>query len=182
MRIAFSGTHRVGKTTLLERVAELLPSHATIDEPYYLLEEEGYQVAHEPSLDDFSAQLERSLASLADDAEHVLYDRCPADVLAYLLTHADADEFEPEEWLDRVRDAMATLDLVVFVPLEEPDRVAVRAGERRWRTAVHEQLEAMLVDDTYDFGVDVVRVEGDVRSRTEQVMETVRARELLGAR
>ena len=64
MRVAFSGTHRSGKSTLLEHVAERLPRYATVDEPYYLLEEEGYETAEEPSIQDFEAQLERSLSSL----------------------------------------------------------------------------------------------------------------------
>ena len=39
MRIAFSGAHRTGKSTLLAGVAERLPGYATVDEPYRLLDE-----------------------------------------------------------------------------------------------------------------------------------------------
>jgi predicted ATPase len=42
MRIAFSGSHRVGKSTLVDRIAEALPTYTAVEEPYYLLEEEGY--------------------------------------------------------------------------------------------------------------------------------------------
>ena len=61
VRIAFSGSHRVGKSTLIERVAEALPSYAVVAEPYYLLEEEGYECSDPPSAEDFEAQLDRSI-------------------------------------------------------------------------------------------------------------------------
>lgn len=75
MRIAVSGSHRVGKTTLIQHVAERLPGYATVDEPYYLLEDEGYELAEQPSLEDFEAQLVRSLAAL-DDAGPESMSKC----------------------------------------------------------------------------------------------------------
>lgn len=177
MRIALSGTHRSGKSTLLEQVSEHLPHYETVDEPYHLLEEEGYETAEEPSIDDFEAQLERSLTALEEAGDDVLFDRCPTDILAYLLTHDDADSFEIDDWFDRVTEAMKTLDLVVFVPIEVPDRVAVPAHEnRRQRTAVHEKLEELLVDDAFGFDVEVLRTEGDVGARVRQVIQRIENR------
>jgi predicted ATPase len=170
LRIAFSGTHRSGKSTLIEHVAELLPRYTTVLEPYHLLEEEGYEVAEEPSIDDFEAQLEKSIASLEENGDDVLFDRCPVDILAYLVTHEDADSFDVDDWLDRIVDSMKTLDLVVFVPIEAVDRIALPSYENReQRRAVHEKLEELLVDDALGVGVEVLRVEGAVRRRVEQV-------------
>ena len=42
MRIGISGTHGTGKTTLAEELCAHLPGHVTADEPYYLLEGEGF--------------------------------------------------------------------------------------------------------------------------------------------
>ena len=174
MRIAFSGSHRVGKSTLLEHVADALPRYTSVDEPYYLLEEEGYECAEEPSLEDFEAQLERSLVAIEESEQNVLFDRCPADILAYLLAHEDCESFETDAWLDRIRDAIQTLDLVVFVPIEDRDRIALPAHEDgAHRLAVHERLHELLVDDMLGFEVEVLTVEGDVRSRVEQVMRRV---------
>ena len=177
MRVAFSGAHRTGKSTLLAEVADRLPAYATVAEPYELLAEDGYECAEIPSLDDFEAQLARSLDALGEAPADALFDRCPADVLAYLATHEDADAFELDDWVDRVRDAMQTLDLVVFVPIEPRDRIAVSAHEdRAWRAAVDAELEALLVDDRLGFAIDVLRVEGDVAARVEQVLARVGAR------
>jgi hypothetical protein len=174
LRIAFSGTHRSGKSTLLERVSELLPGYASIEEPYHLLEEEGYETREEPSLDDFEAQLERSLACVEDAADDVLFDRCPADLLAYLLTHADADSFDLDQWTERVVDALSALDLIVFVPVEQPDRIALPSYENaEQRRRVHEKLEEILLDGRIDLEVEVVRVEGDVDARVAQVMQRI---------
>jgi hypothetical protein len=60
-RVMIGGTHRVGKSTLVQAVADALPRHATVDEPNDQLEEEGYAFSDPPPLEDFEAQLERSL-------------------------------------------------------------------------------------------------------------------------
>lgn len=176
MRIAFSGSHRCGKSTLLEHVAGLLPRHATVDEPYYLLEEDGYETAEEPTIQDFEAQLERSLSSLEEGTADVLFDRSPVDILAYLLTHDDSGNFSADEWLERAGEAMSTLDLVVFVPVESPDRIAIPAHEdRAHRKAVHEKLEELLFEGRFAGDVEVLRVEGSVQRRARQVMARVNA-------
>ena len=82
MRIAVTGTHLVGKSTLIELVGERLPDYRTIDEPYLLLEEEGYEFASPPSLEDFMEQLRRSMELIEEeDARNVLFDCRPLDFL-----------------------------------------------------------------------------------------------------
>lgn len=181
MRIAFSGSHRVGKTTLIERVAEGLPRHVVVDEPYHLLEEEGHEFAEQPSLEDFEAQLVRSLEALNDGERDVLFDRCPIDVLAYLVEHDDAAAFDRDDWLDRIRDAVQTLDLIVFVPIEQVDRIALaRHEDAAHRRAVHERIGELLTDGGVAGDVEVLTVAGDLRARTEQVLAQV-ARRARGA-
>ena len=171
MRIAFSGSHRVGKTTLVERVAERLKGYATVDEPYYLLEEDGVEVAESPTIEDFEAQLVRSIAELEEAGGDVLFDRCPVDVLAYLLEHEDAQAFEAEAWLERIRDAVGTLELIVFVPIEEVDRIALAPHEdAELRRAVNDRLRELLVDQALGVDVEVLTVYGDVRARVDQVL------------
>jgi hypothetical protein len=175
VRIAFSGSHRVGKSTLVARVAERLPGYATVDEPYYLLEDDGYEVAEQPSIEDFAAQLERSLAALDDAGPDALFDRCPVDILAYLLEHDDASAFDADDWLDPIRAAVHTLDLIVFVPIEDADRIALAAhDDDAHRLAVHDRLRELLIDDGLGIDVEVLTVGGDVRARTDQVMAQIR--------
>lgn len=176
MRVAISGSHRVGKSTLVETLSAALAGYETIDEPYHLMQEEGHEFSHPPSLEDFEAQLERSLEALNDAGENALFDRCPLDLVAYALVHEDSDSFELEEWLPRVREAMATLDLVVFVPIEQPDRVRVTRGEDAggWREPVDEKLREILVEDALELALEVLEVSGSVGHRVDAVLQRLR--------
>lgn len=177
MRIAISGTHSVGKSTLVEDLSHALPEHLTVDEPYHLLEEEGHQFAEVPSLEDFELQLERSIECLDASEPNVLFDRCPADLLAYLLTHRDGGAFDLEEWLPRARAAIETLDLIVFVAVEERDRIVLpRWVDTEFRARVDEQLREILLENSLDFEVDVLPVAGDPRERVRRVVAYLESR------
>jgi predicted ATPase len=176
VRIAFSGSHRVGKSTLLEHVAIALPAYTVVDEPYYLLEEDGYEAAEKPTIEDFVAQLERSLVALEANDANVLFDRCPVDIFAYLLTHqgTDAGAFDPEDFAERASRAMHTLDLVVRVPIEQPDRIPLPVNEdNALRHAVDEKIRELLMDDPFEFETEMMTVSGDLRTRAMQVMRRV---------
>lgn len=174
MRIAVSGAHRTGKTTLVEELSRSLPSYGVVDEPYYLLEEEGHEFAEMPSLEDFELQLERSIECVLDSEDDQLFDRCPADLLAYLITHQDSDGFDIEHWLPRVQSAMQRLDLIVFVSVESPDRVVVSEEEHaELRLRVDEELREIVLEDRWEFGVEAVEVAGTLRERTRQVLAHV---------
>jgi predicted ATPase len=168
VRIAFSGTHRVGKTTLIDRVAEALPRYAVVAEPYELLEADGHEFADPPSAEDFEAQLERSIVELEEAVESALLDRCPADLLAYLRVAGH----DISTHLERARDAMRLLDLVVIVPIEQPDRIAVSPQEHEeQRRAVDEELCRLLLDE--DLAEEILIVHGDVAARRVQVLARV---------
>ncbi|MET0385245.1 MAG: AAA family ATPase [Polyangiales bacterium] len=174
MRVALCGSHRVGKSTLAEAVLEVLPGHALVPEPYESLVEEGYEFAEEPALEDFEAQLERAIADVLSSGPDTVFDRCPLDLLGYLTTHPDAEAFELDDWMARIEAAVAKLDLIVFVPIEEPDRVPVPRSEGRLRAKVDAALQAIVVDDTYGLDFSVITVEGSLSARLHQVVAAVR--------
>ena len=116
MRIAVSGAHRTGKSTLIADLTERLPGYRAVDEPYRLMQDEGHDFADPPSLDDFVDQLRRSIQVPDEDrAPDLLFDRCPVDLLAYALTHEDGEAFDVDEWLPGV------------------SRAALSRASRRWR-------------------------------------------------
>jgi hypothetical protein len=63
MRIGISGTHGTGKTTLAQALCAHVPGHVAADEPYWLLEAEGYEFGFPPSAEDYRALLARSVRS-----------------------------------------------------------------------------------------------------------------------
>src|SRR6187401_1340059 len=159
MRLAVTGAHCTGKTTLVEALVRVLPNHVAIEEPYRQLEAEGYLFAAPPGREDFELQLERSIQTFEESGMDQVFDRCPLDFLAYLSTRRRADSFDPEAWLPRVREAIRRLDLIVFVPIEQPDRMEAMEY-RRWRRRVDEELGDIVVYDRWDFGVEVLEVSG----------------------
>jgi predicted ATPase len=171
MKIAVSGAHGTGKTTLVDELAAALPSFEVVDEPYHQLVEEGHDFAAMPCLEDFELQLERSILCLAESEGDTLFDRCPLDLLAYLLTHDESAGFTVDRWLPRVREAMARLDLVIFVPIESPDRIPDATedhGDLRWR--VDEELREIVLDDRWDLGVPAIEVVGSPGERARRVL------------
>ena len=175
MRIAVSGAHRTGKSTLVDALRRELAGHEAVEEPYRLLEEEGHEFAHPPSLEDFESQLERSIEAILTGSDNQIFDRCPADLLAYLLTHRDGAGFDFEPWIPRARAAMEKLHVVVFVPIEEPDRITLAREDRpRWRRSVDEALRSVLLDDGWDLGARVLEVRGTAGERLQQVLELIR--------
>jgi hypothetical protein len=175
MRIAISGTHFSGKSTLVETLSDALPQFITKEEPYYLLQEEGYEFAELPTIEDFELQLERSIENLDEPAPNVIFDRCPADILGYLLVHTDVDVFDLDAWLPRVRTAINTLDLIVFLPIEVPDRIVVPSSQdAAYRQLVDENLKEIILENSFGFETDVLEVTGTPQSRIDRVMAYVR--------
>jgi predicted ATPase len=174
VRVAVSGSHRTGKTTLVEALSSLLPTYDVCDEPYRVLEDEGYEFADPPSVEDFERQLRHSIETLADAGANVLLDRCPLDFVAY-LQELD-EELDLEHWVDEIRSSLALLDLVVVVPIETPDRIAVAAHEDlRLRLRVDERLRVLALDDPHGFEVVTLEVSGGVDDRVRQVMRAMRS-------
>jgi predicted ATPase len=175
MRIAISGSHCTGKSTLIARLADALPGHTVVEEPYYALEAAGHAFGHPPSLEDFLAQLEHSIASIAAASPDALFDRCPADFLAYALARGGSDALGAGAWLPRARESLRLLDVVVYVPIETRDRMAgAGADEPRLRKRVDVILREILLDDALGLGLDALEVAGTPGERAAQVLEHVR--------
>lgn len=169
MRIALAGAHATGKSTLAAELARVLPGHRVIEEPYHQLEAEGHVFAAPPALEDFELQLERALRCVGAERGEAIFDRSPADYLAYLLAHRDRDRADVGRWLPDVRAAITALDLVVFVPIERPDRIAApELG--RLRRRVDAALRAGIVADEWGLGGRVLEVRGTPGERATQVL------------
>src|SRR6185503_15826359 len=118
MRIAVSGTHGVGKSTLIDEFVRRQPEFVHEPEPYTVLVEDlGEEFSAEPCVEDFRRQLEFNIERLRQYApgENVIYERCPVDFLAYI--HA-LDPKSAEELLDSITEAMQQLDLIVYLPFD----------------------------------------------------------------
>jgi predicted ATPase len=175
MRIAISGTHFSGKSSLVEALYEALPQYAVVEEPYHQLQEEGHEFAELPSIEDFELQLERSIENLNECPPNVIFDRCPIDILSYLLSHDDVEAFDLSAWLPRIQTAVRKLDFVVLLSIEEPDRIFLPVSQDAvYRQRVDEALKEIILEDSYDLEVDALEVSGSVQMRAKKVLTYIR--------
>jgi hypothetical protein len=169
MRIAISGTHGVGKTTLIDAFLQAHPEFKHEPEPYVtMVEELGEEFSEEPSVEDFRRQLEFNVERLRHHApgEKVIFERCPVDFLAYI----DAlDRKTAASLTDYVEEAINQLDLIVYLPLEE---APLESEYPKLQKRVDQKLQSILIDD--DLGIIDTRVL-EARGSTKARLRTVEA-------
>ena len=129
MRVGITGTHGTGKTTLAGALCARLPGHVMADEPYYLLEEEGYEFRFPPSLEDYRALLARSVQSLSSPSllPAIVFDRTLLDYLAYMAA-IGADPAD-EAGAAALQPAFASLDLLVITVITPETEQVLPATE-----------------------------------------------------
>jgi hypothetical protein len=175
MRIGISGTHGTGKTTLAEMLCASLPGHRMADEPYYLLEEEGYEFAFPPSPEDYRALLAQSVRSLSWPLlPNLVFDRTPLDYLAYLAA-TGADPF-PEAAAAALRPAFASLDLLVITPITpETEQLLPTAELPGLRSGMNDALLELVYDDPLNAWGDlaVLELNGPLDARLEAILATL---------
>ncbi len=85
--------------------------------------------------------------SCSEHRTKAIFDRCPLDLIAYMSAHSEAAAFDVEHWRPRAQRALQTLNLLVFVPIEEYDRVMLASAELQdhAREEVDEVLRELLL-------------------------------------
>jgi hypothetical protein len=153
MRVAVSGTHCSGKSTLIDAFLSAHADYLFEPEPYEVLNDvygEGFGA--EPSADDFFRQLEYHVERLHQyrPGDRVIFERSPADFVAYLLALEDlrrdtADAELTKQAISAAVNAVALLDLIVYVPAS--DVPAPESEDPKLRRAVDVRLEQILLED-----------------------------------
>lgn len=158
MRIGISGTHGTGKTTLAEQLLARLPGHVLAEEPYYLLEEDGYEFAFPPSPEDYRALLACSIRNLNPTQPRIIFDRTPLDYLAYLAATGAGPAGEAAA--GTLRPAFASLDLLVVTLITPETEQALPPAELPGlRSAMNDALLELVRDDPLDAWGDVPLLE-----------------------
>jgi len=131
MRIAVSGTHFIGKSTLIEDFIKKHPEYQSEIEPYYKLQnKKSIELSLESSLDSLLEQLDYSIHQLNEckNEKNVIFDRCPVDFIAYAMCALDEDDIDvnDSEISERFPDIKATLnnlDLILFLPITKENSI-----------------------------------------------------------
>jgi hypothetical protein len=158
VRIAVSGTHCSGKTTLAEDFVAAHRDYLHEPEPYEWLEAMyGEAIADQPTTEDFRRQLELSVERLRtyERGARVIAERSPVDFLAYMLALDDLNR--PGHDREIIASAaeiaaagIAHIDLLVVLPLNDGDRIAAPESEDLdLRDAMNDRLLDLITLDEY---------------------------------
>ncbi|NML39718.1 ATP-binding protein [Chitinophaga sp. G-6-1-13] len=168
MRIAIVGAHRVGKTTLAEELLVNLPGYTLNAEPYYQLEASGYEFSEIPTDEDFIEQFNYSVKQIAKNESNVIFDRCVIDILAYL--HVIDPGRNIQLLFETAQTVIAGIDLLVFVPIEEPDLIP---GHQTDLPKLRGRVNDLLYEWIGDFGIETIEVSGTLSNRRDQVLAKI---------
>ena len=184
MRVAISGTHCCGKSTLIDAFLSSNDTYNHEPEPYEALQDlYGEDFGAEPAADEFYRQLEYQVERLQQyrAGDHVIFERSPADFLAYLLALDDlrrdtADAELAKQSISVVRTAIRLLDLVVYLPAT--DEGVPESEDPGLRSAVDARLQGILLDDNFDLFVGdrptVVEIVGTTAQRLQSLEAALR--------
>lgn len=177
MRIAVTGSHGTGKTTLIEDLAKAAKQLDAVPEPHFVFESDAAFVDG-PNVDDFEKQLNQScdlILELSMDRD-LIFDRCPIDFLAYLDVVSDAEgcEWTPSaKQLARVERAMRTFDVIIFVPVLDDDEITVNIEHPKLRREIDARLKSMLLDDDlglFEDGPPLLEIFGSREQRVAKAL------------
>lgn len=143
MRIAVSGTHASGKSTLISDFHDAHPEYLVLGDPFDDLDLDD--PAGEAS---FATQLRSSAERIRETAQlpDVIAERCPLDFVAYLLALHELDR-SSGALLPRATalatEALADIDLVVLLPLDDRRPIEVPDDED---PQLREETDRVLLD------------------------------------
>jgi len=158
MRLAISGTHCSGKSSLLESFLLQHPEFTHEPEAYFQLENlYGESFSTEPSSDDFLQQLEYHNERLQQyqPGSQVVFERCSIDYVAYLqalidLKRHSADVVILNQSIYLARSALQLVDIVVFLSAKRLHIYVPDEEDLELRAAVDTNLERFLLNDELD--------------------------------
>lgn len=114
--------------------------------------------------------LEHSIDQITDSGEDVIFDRCPVDMLAYIQAVNRFKNFDIQTLYNRVKDIMNEIDILVFVPIEEPDLIDCSNSDLpELRLKVNEILN----DWIWDFNSNTIEVNGSPIDRANKVIKYI---------
>ncbi|MCP9783086.1 AAA family ATPase [Cyanobium sp. WKJ7-Wakatipu] len=166
MRIAISGSHSLGKSTVVNDWVALNGEYIREEEPYRVLSLRGpYEILFRDASTRLhnGIQLYYSISRLnrySTPAQHVIFDRAPVDYIAYSQYTAnqrstDIDDDFVLSMVSAARESLDRLDILAFVPQSDDWPVAmeddgIRPVDHSYRDEVDAIFKEIYRDDRFD--------------------------------
>jgi hypothetical protein len=162
VRVAVSGSHSVGKSTLIAGFLSLYPDYAHEPEAFEVLADDiELTRSGAPTPDGLLRLLSYTVAAVQSHAAlaRVMFERSPIDYLAYAAASGRAwQPGEARAFLRAqkpvVRTSIRQLDLIAYLPLSTTEAVRRRGEDKRFRRRVDAWLRRALLDDEYELFAD----------------------------
>lgn len=183
MRVAVSGSHGTGKSTLIAAFLAKFPRYRHEPEAFEALADDVELTSSEgPTADGLQALLDHTISMLTIHApgSFVVFERSPVDYLAYAAASRSWPPGAVERFLEGsipdVRAGVRYLDLIVLLPVSSQGPPPRSDEDPRFRKRVDDALRRALIDDDHDlFGQpEAPRVVELAPSPERQLAELVR--------
>jgi len=175
MRIAVTGSHGVGKTTLISHLLGVLNKE---EEKFKLLPETPRQAVELGFTINENTPIETQFWIFAKQIEmehlaknYFIADKCFIDLLAYSkFLFLDKPEFL-QVLNDIAKKAVANYNLVIYVPAGEfpIEDDGVRSTDPKFQ----KEIDRLVVDILNEFGVSYIKISGNREERIGKVLEIV---------
>ena len=156
MRIAISGSHGVGKSTLIDAFLERRPGYVHQPEAYETLGDDVAMTDEGPTPEALEDLLRWTITAVAEHpaGADVIHERSPADYLAYAAASRRSwGRGEAEDFVARfaalVASSLVALDLIAIVPLSR-DLPAREGEDGRFRRRADRELRRIVLDGDRD--------------------------------
>jgi hypothetical protein len=181
VRIAVSGSHGAGKSTLIAAFLARRPDYAHEPEAFETVGDDVDVSGDEgPTPEGLRTLLEHTVRTVAAYAPgaRVVHERSPADYLAYAAARREWPREDRRAFVEAhvpmVRASLAHLDVIVLLPLS-PELPARPGEDPRFRRRVDEQLRRAFLDDEHDLLGDGPPVVALSSSPSRWLAEALRA-------
>lgn len=175
MKIAISGAHSQGKTTLVNALQDsgLLTEYKFRTSLTRGMQEAGYNINEDGDETTQLAIMVKHFQRLSEKGD-VIYDRCALDGYAYSMALPIRLKV-----LDVIRDLFLLMinkyDIIFYV---EPELPLVEDGQRTTKKDFFDTVVQSFETLIKSFSVPVIRIKGSVEERVKQVILAIQDKEI----
>lgn len=174
MKIALSGAHSQGKTTLLNELVKdgRMQGYACVPSPTRILAAEGFSINESGNAKTQSMIMVQHFKNVTTFNLNALYDRCALDGLAYSMFF-EKDLRDNKLWDIAVSVFEYTINQYDYIFYIEPELSLKDDGTRSvdynfFNTVVNNFENIIKI-----YNLNVVRVKGTVQQRVDLIMKTI---------
>lgn len=181
MKIAFTGTHSTGKTTLLNDVIEYYGDDIklkSISEVARKIIDKGYPLNQDANVDSYIHYINDQLSSeetYMRECDLFISDRTLLDPVAYAMVNSKLPRpYIPEYFIDMMTNVWLLeknrYDIYIYFPIEFPLEIdGIRPLDEQYRKDIDEQIRMLLIKHKINY----ITVSGNKMQRKDYIIKVI---------